>query len=92
MGDGDGGAEDSLQVIVARRGLICCLGRDRVIGRARHRRIDRAGLDTKLGFCLGRPVELFIDRDVIAVEANVRAGAVRITFKDDVVFRRNAEE
>jgi hypothetical protein len=37
-------------------------------------------------------MELFVDRCVVTVQANVRTGAVGIAFEDDVDIRRNAEK
>jgi hypothetical protein len=35
---------------------------------------------------------LFVDGDVVTVQAHVRAGTVRIAFEDDVDIRGNAEK
>lgn len=90
--NGDGGAENGFEIAVSRREhVVGRLRRNGGVG-GRRREIDRAGLDTKLGFGLSSSEELLVDNGVVAVKLDVGAGAVGIAFEDDVNIRRHAEE
>jgi hypothetical protein len=54
--------------------------------------LNRCGLDPQLQFSLGSAIELLVDSRVLAIKLNIAAGAVGITFKDDVNIFGNAKE
>lgn len=91
MGNGNGRAEDSFEIVVTGWDLVVRLSRGGLCG-CRDRQVISGGLDAKLGLSLGSTVELFINGDVVAVQADVGVGAVGIAFEDDVNIRRNSEK
>jgi hypothetical protein len=92
LGNGDRRAQNGIQIASSRREhLVGYLCRNGGVG-GRGRGIDGAGFDAEFRLGLSSSEELLVDSDVIAVKFDVRAGAIGITFEDDVDIRRNAEE
>ena len=53
---------------------------------------DGSDSESELQFRLRSPIELFVDRGVIAVERDIRGSGIREAFEDDLRFRRNSKE